>query len=146
MNIAFVGWEQRGSRVPASVAGTPNFQGASALKSTIRDILAYARWQLDARHPAVALMHQPTYGNEDFSIGLNWQILREGERRVIWQDGAIPGYASLCIVQPKAQLALVILSDELDASTWGRRSGIGNRIMAAVEPRSVKKTLALQRR
>jgi serine-type D-Ala-D-Ala carboxypeptidase/endopeptidase len=130
------GHEQDGTIAPAD---TPKFQGAGALKSTVRDMLAYARWQLDERDPVVALSHKPTYSNEDYSIGLNWQIVREGARRVIWQDGAIPGYASFCIVQPESQLALVILSNELDASTLGRLSDMANRIMKTVEPRSVNK-------
>lgn len=87
----------------------------------------------------VALSHQPSYSKENFSIGLNWQILREGQRRVIWQDGAIPGYASFCIVQPESRLALVILSNELDEKTLGRLSEMANRIMKAVDPASVTK-------
>ena len=130
------GHEQDGTIAPQ---GSPKFQGAGAINSTVKDMLAYARWQLDERDPVVALSHKPTYSNEDFSIGLNWQIMREGQRRVIWQDGALPGYASFCIVQPESKLALVILSNELDATTLGRLSDMANRIMKAVDPQSVTK-------
>lgn len=102
-------------------------------------MLAYARWQLDESDPVVALSHKPTYSNDDFSIGLNWQMLRKGQRRVIWQDGAIPGYANFCILQPESKLALVILSNELDAKTLERLSSMANRIMREVEPLSVTK-------
>ena len=116
-----------------------NSQGAGAIKSTVKDMLAYARWQLDERDPVVALSHKPTYSNENFSIGLNWQMMRKGPRRVIWQDGAIPGYASFCILQPESKMALVILSNELDEKTLGRLSDMANRIMKAVDPASVPK-------
>lgn len=116
-----------------------NSQGAGAIKSTIKDMLAYARWQLDESDPVVALSHTPTHSSENFSAGLNWQMMREGQRRVIWQDGAIPGYASFCILQPESKLALVILSNGLDRKTLGRLSDMANRIMKEVEPRSVVK-------
>lgn len=118
---------------------TSKFEGAGAIKSTVKDLLAYAQWQLDESDPVVALSHKPTYTNANFSIGLNWQILREGERRVIWQDGAIPGYASFCILQPDSKLAIVILSNELDDQTLNRLSEMANRIMKAVAHLSVTK-------
>lgn len=130
------GHEQDGTVVAPE---TPKFQGAGAIKSTVKDMLTFARWQLDERDPVVALSHKPTYSKGKFSISLNWQVLRQGQSRVIWQDGAIPGYASLCILQPESQLALVILSNELDAATLGRLSNMANSIMKAVEPRSVQK-------
>jgi len=115
------------------------FQGAGAIKSTLPDMLEYAAWQLDRRDPVIALSHQPTYHDGAFSIGLNWQMLREGEREVIWQDGAIPGYASFCILQPQLNMALVILSNELDPATLNRLSTLANRIMQGIDPRSVIK-------
>lgn len=130
------GHEQDGTIVAQE---TTKSQGAGAIKSTVKDMLAYARWQLEESDPVVALSHKATYSNENFSIGLNWQVMREGRRRVIWQDGAIPGYASFCIVQPESKLALVILSNELDETTLGRLSEMANRIMKAVEPLSVTK-------
>lgn len=115
------------------------FQGAGAIKSTLPDMLNYAAWQLDRHDAVIALSHEPTYQDGAFSIGLNWQMLREGERDVIWQDGAIPGYASFCILQPQLNMALVILSNELDPATLGRLSTLANRIMQGIDARSVAK-------
>jgi len=115
------------------------FQGAGAIKSTLPDLLNYAAWQLDGHDAVVALSHEPTYQDGAFSIGLNWQMLREGEREVIWQDGAIPGYASFCILQPQLNMALVILTNELDPATLGRLSTLANRIMQGIDARSVAK-------
>jgi D-alanyl-D-alanine-carboxypeptidase/D-alanyl-D-alanine-endopeptidase len=130
------GYDEHGTRfLPAST----KFQGAGAIKSTLPNMLAYATWQLDASAPAVALSHAATYTDGNFSIGLNWQIQRVGGRRVIWQDGATPGFASFCILQPEADLALVILSNELDATTLGRLSTMANTLMQAIDVRSVTK-------
>jgi CubicO group peptidase (beta-lactamase class C family) len=130
------GYDEHGTRI---LPGSTKFQGAGAIKSTLPDMLAYAAWQLDARAPAVALSHKPTYTDGNFSIGLNWQMQHVDGRRVIWQDGATPGFASFCILQPDADLALVILSNELDATTLGRLSTMANTLMQAIDARSVTK-------
>jgi len=116
-----------------------NFQGAGAIKSTLPDMLEYAAWQLDRSDAVIKLSHSPTFKDGAFSIGLNWQMLREGEREVIWQDGAMPGYASFCILQPQLNMALVILSNELDPATLGRLSTLANRVMHDIDGRSVTK-------
>lgn len=130
------GYDEQGRKMPP---GSTRFQGAGALKSTLPDMLRYAAWQLRGDDPAVALSHTATYRNEDFSIGLNWQMLREGGRDVIWQDGAIPGYASFCVLQPQLGLALVILSNTLGPDTLGRLSTLVNRILHEIDARSVTK-------
>ena len=130
------GYDERG-RVQSP--SSDKFQGAGAIKSTLPDMLNYAAWQLDRHDAAIALSHKPTYQDGAFSIGLNWQMLREGERQVIWQDGAIPGYASFCILQPQLDMALVILSNELDPATLNRLSALANRIMQGIDARSVIK-------
>jgi CubicO group peptidase (beta-lactamase class C family) len=130
------GYDEQGQvQRPAS----DNFQGAGSIKSTLPDMLNYAAWQLDRNDAVIKLSHSPTYTDEAFSIGLNWQMLREQEREVIWQDGAMPGYASFCILQPQLDMALVILSNELDPATLGRLSTLANRVMHGIDARSVIK-------
>jgi hypothetical protein len=60
-------------------------------------------------------------------------------RTVIWQDGSTPGFASFFILQPDADLELVILSNELDAATPSRLSAMANTLMQAIDARSVTK-------
>lgn len=67
-------------------------QGAGALKSTIADMLRYARWHLAERDPAILLTHQATLSEGNYSAGLNWQMLRADGRRLIWQEGHVPGF------------------------------------------------------
>jgi CubicO group peptidase (beta-lactamase class C family) len=93
------------------------FQAAGALKSTLADMLAYARWHLAEHDPAVRLSHQPTDRDRDYTAGLNWQILGSGNRRVVFQDGSHPGFACLVVLHPEAGIAIVLLSNEIDRGT-----------------------------
>jgi D-alanyl-D-alanine-carboxypeptidase/D-alanyl-D-alanine-endopeptidase len=129
------GYDETGARQPY---GTDRFQAAGALKSTMSDMLAYARWQLDEGDPAVRLSHQASFVDGDYAAGLNWQMLRAGARRVIWQDGAIPGFASLFVIYPESGLALVIMSNELGRDTLGRLRALSNSIAMALDADSPK--------
>jgi CubicO group peptidase (beta-lactamase class C family) len=126
-----VGYDEAGAVQPY---GPVQAQAAGALKSSLPDMLAYARWQLAERDAAVVLSHQPTFASDDYAVGLNWQMLRRGGRRVIWQDGAIPGFASLLVLQPEAGNAIVLLSNELDSGTLGRLRTLANSIALDLDP------------
>lgn len=128
------GYDGSGKRQPY---GPPQFQAAGALKSTLADMLAYAQWQLAESDPAVRLSHQPTYVSEDYAVGLNWQMLKGGAGRVIWQDGASPGFASLLVLHPEQEMAIVLLSNELDGGTLARLRVLANSIARALDHRSI---------
>ena len=130
------GYDEKGARQAAS---PDQFQAAGALRSTLADMLEYAHWQLDPNDQVARLTHVPTYTNEDYAVGLNWQIVNSGSRQVIFQDGAVPGFASLCILQPQLDLAVVILSNELGPVTLDRLSAMANQIMSGIDARSVAK-------
>ncbi len=130
------GYDETAQRQPQM---SDKFQAAGAIKSTLPDMLKYAQWQMEERDPAVKLSHKATYSDGNYASGLNWQMLEEGGRRVIWQDGAIPGYASFCILQPEAKLALVILSNQLGPTTLQRLSKMANDIMTGIDGHSVIK-------
>jgi D-alanyl-D-alanine-carboxypeptidase/D-alanyl-D-alanine-endopeptidase len=130
------GYDETGQQQPVM---SDKFQAAGAIKSTLPDMLKYAQWQVEESDAAVKLAHKASYTNDDYAIGLNWQMLTAGQRRVIWQDGAIPGYASFIILQPEAKLALVILSNQLGPDTLGRLSKMANDIMTGIDANSVVK-------
>jgi CubicO group peptidase (beta-lactamase class C family) len=111
-------------------------QGAGALKSTIVDMLSYARWHLAERDPAVALTHQPTLTEGNYSVGLNWQMLRADGRRLIWQEGHIPGFLSYCLVIPELDLGLVLLTNAEDRTSSARAASMVNRILSAIDSRA----------
>lgn len=110
-----------------------NIQAAGGLKSTLPDMLAYARWHLAEQDPVVILSHQPTYENGDFAIGLNWQMSGKGARRVIFQDGTTPGFACMVVLHPASKLALVLLSNEIDRDALQRLGTLADSITAALD-------------
>lgn len=68
--------------------------------------------------------------------GLNWQIVTEGTRRVIFQDGSHPGFACLMVLHPGSGVGIVLLSNEIDRDAmWRLRllaNGIGRALDAGV--------------
>lgn len=124
------GYDETGTRQP----GFPDqIQAAGALKSTLADMLAYARWHLAEQDPAVRLAHRPTDRVGEYTAGLNWQILEHGNRRVLFQDGSHPGFANLLVLYPGHGLAIMVLSNEIDPGTMGRLRTLVNGIAHALE-------------
>lgn len=113
------------------------YQAAGALKSTLPDMLAYARWQLAEQDPTVRLAHQPTYSDGNYAAGLNWQMLNSRARRVIFQDGSLPGFASLLVIHPESGIAIVLLSNEIDSGTLGRLRALANGVAKALDADTV---------
>jgi CubicO group peptidase (beta-lactamase class C family) len=112
--------------------------GAAGLKSTAADLLKYAGWELAEQDPAVKLSHQPRFVlTENYSVGLNWQIIKSEANRRIWQDGSTPGFLSICMTFPELHMAVVVLSNEDDAASSHAFDGIANRIAKSLDPRSV---------
>jgi D-alanyl-D-alanine-carboxypeptidase/D-alanyl-D-alanine-endopeptidase len=108
-------------------------QAAGALKSTLADMVAYARWQLAEDDLAVRLSHQPMDRVDQYVAGLNWQILTAGNRRVIFQDGSHPGFACLLVLHPENDMAIVLLSNAIDRDTMGRLRRLANGIVQSLD-------------
>lgn len=108
-------------------------QAAGALKSTLADMLDYARWHLAEQDPAVRLSHQPWDRDGEYTAGLNWQILRTDAGRVVFQDGSHPGFANLLVLHPERGLAIVLLSNQIDSATMARLRLLANSIAKALD-------------
>jgi CubicO group peptidase (beta-lactamase class C family) len=123
--------------------GTPlppprdELQAAGALKSTVSDLLKYLRWHLGETNAAIRLSHAPTFTDNNYSTGLNWQILTANGRRLIWQEGNVPGYTSYLICEPELDLGLVLLTNESDRTSSPRLAATANRILQALDSRAV---------
>jgi D-alanyl-D-alanine-carboxypeptidase/D-alanyl-D-alanine-endopeptidase len=117
--------------------GPDDLQAAGALKSTVEDMLKYVQWQAAEADAAVTLSHQPTFTNLNYSAGLNWQIVRSGDKRIIWQSGSIPGFDSNCIMQPEARMGLVILANEQDSASAHELGVLANEIQHALDASAV---------
>ncbi len=105
--------------------------GAIALKSTIKDLLAYACVQFNMPNTtlehAMALTRQFTYFlPPDTDIGLAWHMNMVGDIIVYSQTGSTGGYRSFIGLIPDKKSALVILTntavpiDEMSTKMVGR--------------------------
>ena len=124
------GYDEHGTLQPYFPVQT---QAAGALKSTLADMLAYARWHLAEQDPAVRLAHQPTDRDGTYTAGLNWQIVSKDKRRVLFQDGSHPGFACLLVLHPESDIAVVLLSNEIDSGTMERLRVLANGIASALD-------------
>jgi D-alanyl-D-alanine-carboxypeptidase/D-alanyl-D-alanine-endopeptidase len=128
------GYDEKGILMP----DTPDqVQAAGAVKSTLADMLKYVEWQLAEKDEGVKLSHKPTLTDDNYSVGLNWQMMRSGNDRLIWQEGNIPGFDSLCINLPELSIGLVIFANEADRSSSRRLTLMANEILKALDRRAV---------
>jgi hypothetical protein len=70
-----------------------------------------------------------------YAEGLNWQMISNGGRRTIWQDGGLPGYTSLAAFSPELGVGVVILSTGHDYTSG--LSVLASRILTALDSRVV---------
>ena len=114
--------------------GTPQTQAAGALRSSVSDMLKYARYHLNEGDEVVKLSHQTTWGDiKYYASGLNWQMNKTsaGHRR-IWQSGGTFGFSSYCVIFPELRLGIVLLSNESDRNSQGRLSAMADEILMGV--------------
>jgi len=112
-------------------------QAAGALKSNVADLLKYLRWHATEADEAVKLSHQPTFTENNYAAGLNWQILNANGRRLVWQEGNLPGFTSYLLFEPELGLGLVLLTNESGPSSSQRISAMANQILKALDDRSI---------
>ncbi|GAB4027539.1 serine hydrolase domain-containing protein [Spirosoma gilvum] len=113
-------------------------QAAGALKSTVADMLNYVQWHIAEQTHTAKLTHQPTWTNGgQYASGLNWQMLKSAGNRVIWQDGNIPGFSSLCANYPEQKLGIIVFANECDRTTASRIKALTNQIIKQLDGRAV---------
>lgn len=100
----------------------PTLAGAGALRSTLNDMLRFARANLEAHdrlQRVMARTHQPraSTGLPDMSIGLNWLIRRMGEgREIVWHNGGTGGYRTWIGFDASRKLAAVVLTNSTQSA------------------------------
>ncbi|GAB3704524.1 hypothetical protein GCM10027592_35970 [Spirosoma flavus] len=121
-----------------TASDTDDLQAAGALKSTVDDMLKYISWNVAEQSKTVRLTHQPTWSDgATYSAGLNWQMIQTDHKRVIWQDGNIPGFSSLCVNYPELNLGIIVLTNECDRTTSQRITSMTNQIAKSLDERAV---------
>ena len=94
----------------------PTLAGAGALRSTIIDMLSFAAANLDDHgdelRQAMAAAHLPRHRiDPEMQIGLNWHILRVGDRDIVWHNGGTPGFSTFIGLDEERDTAIVVLSN-----------------------------------
>jgi CubicO group peptidase (beta-lactamase class C family) len=126
------GYDESGKLMPRM---PDQMEGAGAVKSTITDMLKYARWHLDENHPAARLSHEPTWQSGNYWAGLNWQVIQSADKkRLIWQSGNVPGFISYCTLYPDDQMAIVVLTNEESHTAPAVIENMINHLSAALKP------------
>jgi CubicO group peptidase (beta-lactamase class C family) len=127
------GYDEKGNEIPY---GLELALGAGGLKSAVADLLKYAQWQMEETDPAVKISHQPTFSYNNYSVGLNWQMVNAGGYRRIWQEGDRPGFTSICMVIPELKIGIVVLANEEDQQSSHALTLMPNRIAKELDARS----------
>ncbi len=86
---------------------------AGGIRSTIRDMLLYAKAQLEAKEETANwLSHQLTIGNKTRGKGLCWGISSTKKNYLVWShDGGTDGFSSLCLIYPELNSAIILLTN-----------------------------------
>lgn len=102
------------ARQPAANWDLPTLAGAGALRSTVNDMLLFARANLaggdDPLHAALQMAQQKRHELPDgLAGGLGWLIARDGIS--LWHSGMTGGYAAWLSVVPPYAVAVVVLAN-----------------------------------
>lgn len=126
--------QQKRLAPPHDADGEPNhtwdlaaLAGAGGIRSTVPDLLKFARAKLTKPDPlgkAIELSQQKRHdGANGIAVALGWHFAKDGE--TLWHNGQTGGYHGFLGVSPKRRQAVCILAntarDEFDA--------IGDRIL-----------------
>ncbi|HZN39027.1 MAG TPA: serine hydrolase [Planctomycetota bacterium] len=122
--------------------------GAGGIRSTVSDMLKFARAQLtrpEVLGKAIELSQQKRHdGANGIHVALGWHIARDGE--TLWHNGQTGGYHAYLGVQPKRNRAVCILAN----TGRGEFDAVGERILQhlagmKVEPLSFETPVAVER-
>jgi D-alanyl-D-alanine-carboxypeptidase/D-alanyl-D-alanine-endopeptidase len=101
----------------------PTLAGAGALRSSANDLLTFLAANLgQKKSPLAAAMtsmlatRRPT-GTEGMSVALGWHTTTNGDREIVWHNGATGGYRSFLAFDRKRGLGVVVLANA--ATTTG---------------------------
>ena len=95
----------------------PAFAGAGALRSTMNDMLRFARANLDPGGGRLSRLMQQAHavrlpaGRPDMSIGMGWHIRRLNERDVVWHNGGTGGYRTWMGFDTARKTAAIVLTN-----------------------------------
>jgi D-alanyl-D-alanine-carboxypeptidase/D-alanyl-D-alanine-endopeptidase len=96
--------------------------GAGGLRSTLNDMLKFARANLSPPGGRLQRAMQQTHGarftagRPDLSIGLNWHIRHWNDHDIVWHNGGTGGYRTWIGFDKTRNIAAVILTNSQQAN------------------------------
>jgi CubicO group peptidase (beta-lactamase class C family) len=93
--------------------------GAGAIRSSVNDLLNYARAQFCggsgslALCKAITLSHQQTWARNQTRVGLGWHLISREGSSYIFHNGQTGGYYSVLLINPETSNAVVMLTNGL---------------------------------
>ena len=91
-------------------------EGAGGLRSTMQDMLKFARANLDPSADRLRRVMRQTHAVrrsafDDLSIGMNWVIRRLNGREIVWHNGGTGGYRTWLGFDKARNTAAVVLTN-----------------------------------
>jgi CubicO group peptidase (beta-lactamase class C family) len=113
----------------------PLMLAAGGIRSTVRDMLGYLRYQLNDADPVIVQAHTPVWeGTEGQALGFFWRITAlPGGGKKIWHTGGTFGFSSYCVLYPEKKTGIVLLSNEMDGTSQGRLIDIAEQIVTELD-------------
>jgi serine-type D-Ala-D-Ala carboxypeptidase/endopeptidase len=118
---------------PTPLISTLNFiLPAGGLRYSASDMAKYAAYQVSSSHdPAVALTHQPAWGDPDQdAVGFNWTIKNmPGGGKRLSQSGGTFGFSSFVDLYPASHCGIVLLANRSGPMTQDQLADLSYKIM-----------------
>jgi CubicO group peptidase (beta-lactamase class C family) len=111
------GFRPNRQRAPEFGPGFPAMAGAGAVRSTLIDMMRYLDFELGRvdvpLRSLLPALHEPRHAaGPNGSVGLAWQMRDGPNGKVIYKDGAMPGYAAFMVFAPSRGTGVVVLSNQ----------------------------------
>jgi CubicO group peptidase (beta-lactamase class C family) len=95
----------------------PTLAGAGAMRSTVNDMLRFARANLDPAGGRLQQVIRRTHESRaptnrpELTVGLNWHIRRVADRDIVWHNGGTGGYRTWFGFDKARRIAAVVLTN-----------------------------------
>jgi CubicO group peptidase (beta-lactamase class C family) len=95
----------------------PTLAGAGAMRSTVNDMLRFARANLDPAGGRLQQVIRRTHESRaptnrpELTVGLNWHIRRVNDRDIVWHNGGTGGYRTWFGFDKARRIAAVVLTN-----------------------------------
>jgi CubicO group peptidase (beta-lactamase class C family) len=113
--------------------GYPAMVGAGWIRSTLNDMMRYLDFELGRidipLRSLLPVLHRPRHPTPNGSVGLGWQMREGAHGRIIFKDGAMPGYAAYMVLVPNEGTGAVVLSNQARCEVHRIASQIMNELV-----------------